>query len=92
MTSLSSPATASRGVHSVAALWGPRASSGTMQQKAKTTGSFMSEGAGRECMLAAAGRAPFDYVPPPQGMLMATVPYKWPSDEEWSRAYIWDYR
>ncbi len=40
----------------------------------------------RECAIAAASNVPFDYAPPPEDMLLRTVPYKWPVDEDWSRA------
>ena len=45
----------------------------------------------RECELAADSRLPFDFVPPPQALLLNTVPYKWPSDSDWdnSRSATW---
>jgi hypothetical protein len=39
----------------------------------------------RECHIASASQIPYNYAPPPEGLVMATVPYKWPSDEDWSR-------
>lgn len=49
----------------------------------------VSTGVDRECHLASASNIPFDYVPPPEDLLLTTVPYKWPSDEEWSRMPNW---
>ena len=49
----------------------------------------VSTGPTRECVLANACGIPFDYVPPPEGELMMTVPFKWPADEEWSRMPNW---
>ena len=46
-------------------------------------------GPARECVLANAGGTPFDYVPPPEGAYLMTVPFRWPADEEWSRMPNW---
>jgi hypothetical protein len=43
----------------------------------------------RECVLANLSGIPFDYVPPPEGEYLMTVPFKWPADEEWSRMPNW---
>lgn len=59
-----------------------------VRTKAATT--LVNTGSARDCYMASMGKTPFDYVPPPEDVMMATVPHKWPSDEQWSRAYIWD--
>lgn len=49
----------------------------------------VSTGAERECRLAGASNIPYDYVPPPENLELTTIPFKWPSDEEWSRMPNW---
>jgi hypothetical protein len=55
----------------------------------KTMAVRVSTGADRECRLASLSGIPYDYVPPPENVLLTTVPNKWPSDEEWSRMPAW---
>lgn len=50
---------------------------------------IVSTGSQRECHIANLSHIPYDYVPPPENIEMTTVPYKWPSDEEWSRMPNW---
>lgn len=49
----------------------------------------VSTGSDRECRLASISQIPYDYVPPPENLILTTVPYKWPSDQEWSRMPDW---
>jgi hypothetical protein len=58
--------------------------------RTKSASTVVNTGSARDCYMAASSKIPFDYVPPPEDVVRNTVPYKWPSDEEWSRAYIWD--
>ena len=55
----------------------------------KSAPTVVNTGSARECRLAGASNIPFDYVPPPEGLVANAVPYKWPSDEEWTRTYEW---
>jgi hypothetical protein len=41
----------------------------------------------RECSIASMGDVPFDYVPPPTNLVMNAIPYKWPTGQEWDKAY-----
>lgn len=63
---------------------------GSTRMMSKTSPAVVTTGSARECMMTAAAKIPGNYVPPPEGVILNAVPYKWPSDEEWSRAYIWD--
>lgn len=54
---------------------------------AKSQPIYYATDSARECALAARGKDPFSYVPPPESLLLATVPFKWPSDEDWSRTF-----
>jgi hypothetical protein len=49
----------------------------------------VSTGSERECRIASMSNIPYDFVPPPEDLLLTTIPYKWPSDEEWSRMPAW---
>jgi hypothetical protein len=42
-----------------------------------------------ECMRSSIAKIPMDYVPPPADLLLTTVPYQWPTDEQWSRSPFW---
>ena len=56
----------------------------------KTSGTFFATGAAQDCSMYSLAKIPYDYVPPPENVAMATVPYKWPTDEDWSRSISWD--
>jgi hypothetical protein len=58
----------------------------------KTAPAIIRSDADKECMRMAVHQIPMNYVPPPPIVLGNAVPYKWPSDDEWTRAYIWDDR
>ncbi len=47
--------------------------------------------AARECRIASLSDIPYDYVPPPTNLAMNSVPYKWPTGQEWSRSYQFEY-
>lgn len=56
----------------------------------KTSATVFASGAARECALYSTARIPYDYVPPPENIAMATIPYKWPIADDWSRSWSWN--
>lgn len=56
----------------------------------KLASTVFASGAARECALYSSSHIPYDYAPPPENVAMATIPYKWPSDEDWSRSWSWN--
>ena len=44
----------------------------------------------RECVIANMGDIPFNYVPPPANLALNSIPYKWPSGQEWSQSYLYN--
>lgn len=61
----------------------------SFRQVPKTAAVHVTTGSDRECRIAAATNIPVDYVPPPEGLELLTVPYKWPNDQDWSRMPKW---
>ena len=45
-----------------------------------------------ECVRAIKSQIPFDYVPPPENIELNVIPYKWPSEDDWSPIETWNYK
>lgn len=44
----------------------------------------------RECDMAARANIPFNYVPPPDNVVVNHIPVQWPAAEQWSRSFSWE--
>lgn len=56
----------------------------------KTSATVFASGAAKDCAMFSSAHIPYDYVPPPENIAMATIPYKWPAGDDWSRSWSWD--